>query len=491
MIERSGTRVLWAGCGGVAGALAAVSDLGPHRVWGVTAALGYGAAALLAGYRRVAMGAALLGAVAVPLVLLVVTGRGQLEVAVVERSGALLMATGVPYAPEPGGLADYNPYLPGMAVLGALPGDARWWMGGVFVASLAAVRASPWVVACPLVALPLAVGGVDLPVAGLMCLGLALAGRDRAGPAGLALGAAATLKWTAWPALPVALALLGRVGHPLWAIVPQGDGGPPCSSEAESLGEGGHNGTGRCPYPVTPGAVPVRWVGGGAPPGSPPRGRRPWVTRKGARPSPPTSAGATLHGAAPAVCRVRAVLRCAGAAVGVAVVAVVPVALADAGALYTHVVAFPLGLAGTESPAASPFPGRLLAAYVPGGAVVAGVLLVVSAVLVAGSLVVRPPRTVRAAAGRLALGLTLAIAFMPATRFGYLVHPFVLLACLSGRAHAPYARRHQRLPAPAGRHRDVREGGDGPVPARPGGGVHVGGGGRRRARRRASVPGRP
>ncbi|MGK5547120.1 polysialyltransferase family glycosyltransferase [Streptomyces sp. URMC 127] len=34
----------------------------------------------------------------------------------------------------------------------------------------------------------------------------------------------------------------------LWAGVPQGDGGPPCSSGAESLGEGGHNATdGRAP----------------------------------------------------------------------------------------------------------------------------------------------------------------------------------------------------------------------------------------------------
>ncbi|MCC3776466.1 nitronate monooxygenase family protein [Streptomyces sp. UNOB3_S3] len=36
-----------------------------------------------------------------------------------------------------------------------------------------------------------------------------------------------------------------RAVNRLWAIVPQGDGGPPCSSEAESLGEGGHNATHR------------------------------------------------------------------------------------------------------------------------------------------------------------------------------------------------------------------------------------------------------
>ncbi|MGA4801842.1 hypothetical protein [Streptomyces lavendulocolor] len=361
MIERSASSVVWAGCAVVAGGLAAVSDMTPHRVWGVAAALGYGAAALLAGRPRAAACAALLGAVAVPLVLLVATGLGQSEVAVVERSGALLTATGVPYAPEPDGLSDYNPYLPGMALLGVLPGDPRWWTGAVFAASVAAVRPSAGpagrMVACPLVALPLAVGGVDLPVAGLVCLGLALAGRGRAGWAGLALGAAATLKWTAWPALPVAVALVAGAGR----------------------GAG-------------------RWTGSGRD-----VGRR---------------------------VRSRAWVRCAAVAVGVAGAGVVPVALGDPGAFHEHVVAFPLGLTGTESPAASPFPGRLLAAHVPGGAVVAGVLLAGSALFIAASLLVRPPRTVPAAARRLALGLTLAIAFMPASRFGYLVVPFVLLTCL-------------------------------------------------------------
>ncbi|WP_073754608.1 hypothetical protein [Streptomyces sp. CB03234] len=417
MIGWSGTRIVWAGSAGVAGALAAVSDLAPHRVWGVAAALGYGAAAMLAGsHRRAAVGVALLGAVAVPLVLLVATGRGQLEVAVVERSGALLTATGVPYAREPGGLADYNPYLPGMAVLGALPGDPRWWTGAVFVASVAAVGASPrvagWVVACPLVALPLAVGGVDLPVAGLMCLGLTLAGRGRAGRAGLALGAAAALKWTAWPAVLVALALLVAVGR------------RPCRVGLGRWGECGH-----AVAAVTAGGW---WRGPSGLTSSRPAALG---TTKGARPLPPTSAGATLHGPAPVVRRpsaggwLRPVLRCLGAAAGVVGAVSLPV-LVNPGAFYQHVVAFPLGLTGTESPAASPFPGRLLAAYVPGGAVVAGVLLGVSAVLVAVSLAVRPPSTVRAAARRLALGLTLAIAFMPASRFGYLVIPFVLLTCL-------------------------------------------------------------
>ncbi|MFJ8439500.1 hypothetical protein [Kitasatospora griseola] len=66
-------------------------------------------------------------------------------------------------------------------------------------------------VASPVVALPLAVSGVDLPMIGLLCLALALAARRRAGAAGLALAAACALKWTAWPAVAVAVALLAAV----------------------------------------------------------------------------------------------------------------------------------------------------------------------------------------------------------------------------------------------------------------------------------------
>ncbi|GAA2485196.1 glycosyltransferase 87 family protein [Streptomyces gobitricini] len=333
-------RYAWAGCAVVALALAVVSDLGPHRVWGVVAGAAYAAAAVLASGARsrpAARVVAVAGAVVVPLVSLVTAGLGQLEVAVVERSGQLLLTTGSPYVTGATAVADFNPYLPGMALFGVLPGDARWWLGGAFVAALAAAglhRAR--LLACPLVALPLAVGGNDLPVVGLMCLGLVLAGRGRPGRAGLVLGAAAALKWTAWPALPVALALI--------------------------------------------------------------------AVRRGGRPA----------------------LRYATVALSTAMAAVLPSVLTSPSGFYRSVIAFPLGLTDTTSPAASPLPGHLLAAYVPEGRVIALALLAVSALLIAVSLVVRPPRTVRVAAARLALGLSLAMALMPATRFGYLVYPLVL-----------------------------------------------------------------
>ncbi|WP_190052584.1 hypothetical protein [Streptomyces lomondensis] len=128
------------------------------------------------------------------------------------------------------------------ALLGDTPlADARLWFGAVFLGALAlAARRGPrsaggrggraalvnpalLPASCPAVALPSAAGGVDLPVIGLMCLGLALAGRrGGAVAAGAAMGAAAALKWTAWPLLPVALVLLAVTAGRRAA-------GPPCA----------------------------------------------------------------------------------------------------------------------------------------------------------------------------------------------------------------------------------------------------------------------
>ncbi|WP_098013811.1 MULTISPECIES: glycosyltransferase 87 family protein [unclassified Streptomyces] len=355
-----GDAAWWAFCAATALALGAFSSLGPHRVWGAAAALGYTAAAVLAGRGRsprTAGAVAVTGAVLLPLVVLLAVDRAQLEVDVVARSAGLLLSGGTPYLERPTVPEDFNPYLPGMAAFGipeavAGPGpltDPRLWMGAAFLGAFAlalpagARREAPrWLAACPLVALPLAVGGVDLPVAGLMCLGLARAGQGRAGRAGLSLGVAAALKWTAWPAVPVALALLATTGG--------GDG------------------------------------------------------RRGSR----------------------AALRCGLVALFTVAAIVLPAALRDPGAFRTHVVDFPLGFTGAVSSAASPLPGHLLATQLPGGRTPALLLLGVSALLLAVSLLVRPPATAAAAAARLALGLLLAIGFMPATRFGYLVHPLVL-----------------------------------------------------------------
>ncbi|MFF3018098.1 glycosyltransferase 87 family protein [Streptomyces sp. NPDC057939] len=343
------------------------SSLGPHRLWGWCAGAGYlvAAGATVLGRRRAALGAALLGAVAVPLVYLVLTGQGQSEVGVIERAGRLLLRTGHVYVDRPAGVEEYTPYLPGMALLGVPRalldgafgaggswavrplGDARIWCAAVLFGALWACRGLlggtrspllPVLVASPVVALPMVVSGVDLPLAGLCCLALAAAGSGRPGACGLALAAACALKWTALPAVAVAVALLG-----------------------------------------------------------------------------------SLRGA-------RAAVRCAAVAAVGTTALVLPGLLLQPAELWRQVFAFPTGRADVPTPASSPLPGHLLAGAGPWGWYLTVGLLALGGLAVAVSLVVRPPRTVVAAAHRLALGLTLAFLLAPAGRFGYLALPVLLVA---------------------------------------------------------------
>ncbi|MFI6373750.1 FkbM family methyltransferase [Streptomyces sp. NPDC050546] len=309
----------WSGCAVFALLLCLRTTIAPHQVWGACAAAGYGLAALVAHFSarpwgRASAAVAAVGSVLVPLVFLVADGARQMEVTVVERSGSLLLDSGSPYVPDPAELRDYNPYLPGMALfglphatLGDVPlADARLWfalvsLGAMGLAALVSGGSRPagpgsplprtvsrparrgasrsllWLAATPAVALPLAVGGVDLPVIALMCLALALAGRGRAVAAGLALGAAAALKWTAWPLLPVGLALLavtaGRraavragaaaVALAVLAVLPAVLAGPGAFAEHVLLFPLGEGGTGSPATSPLPGHLLATYVPGG------------------------------------------------------------------------------------------------------------------------------------------------------------------------------------------------------------------------------------
>jgi hypothetical protein len=178
---------------------------------------------------------------------MVSTGLAQPEVGVVSRSAAMFLHRGTPYQgltalAAAHSVNAYDPYLPALIMFGiprALLGggpvtDPRVWFGLVFVltfitaAAVAGARRPGWcaavVTASPVVALPLSVGGDDLPVLGLMCLGMAVAGRDDLGrwrpvAAGLVMGLAAAMKATAWPALAVTLVFVtARQGRR--AVVP-------------------------------------------------------------------------------------------------------------------------------------------------------------------------------------------------------------------------------------------------------------------------------
>lgn len=222
-----------------------------------------GATGMLGGERRwqaariVACVIALFGATIVPLSLEVVwrtqgdaAAHVQPEVVVVERAGAEAAQGLNPYrvidrhghivihqTAEPV-YELYYPYLPGMVLFGfssdtrpnskfeARLTDARIQflfftavigllvLGRVRPPSDARYRALQALTVLPTAALPLATGGDDMPVVALMLAGMVALQRRRPVLAGLALGAASSLKFTAWPLAVLALwAALDRDGR--------------------------------------------------------------------------------------------------------------------------------------------------------------------------------------------------------------------------------------------------------------------------------------
>ena len=105
--------------------------------------------------------------------------------------------------------------------------------------------------------------------------------------------------------------------------------------------------------------------------------------------------------------------------------------LKNPAAFLENVIRFPSGQGLVASPAQSPLPGHLIAAYVPAGRTIAQVLLLLAGVAVAGWLLRRPPDTAGEAALVSAIGLTAAIMLTPSTRFGYLIYPVAYVAAWS------------------------------------------------------------
>ncbi|OXM62157.1 glycosyltransferase 87 family protein [Amycolatopsis vastitatis] len=104
-----------------------------------------------------------------------------------------------------------------------------------------------------------------------------------------------------------------------------------------------------------------------------------------------------------------------------------PVYLVDPAAFVEHVFRFPLGMGVVRSPAASPLPGHLIAETGALGRVAAFALVGAAAVAMLVWLVRRPPANGSGALLRIAVGLGALILLTPATRYGYLVYPLVLL----------------------------------------------------------------
>jgi hypothetical protein len=406
-----GRAVWYAGFAVYAAGVALFSGPGLDHWWGAWAAGGYAVAALItlmAARRewagRLAVAAAIAGALVAPALWLMTREPAPPDVAVVARSGVLLLHHGTPYLPlaslSGGGWLAYNPYLPVMALFG-LPGALGvpgltwpWLIAATFLLLYATFlvtlgpragggrrttlgHAAFWL-CCPVMAFPLTMGITDPPVIALTCLSLALLARARragASPAApapgrdtvlaaLALGVACAMKYTAWPAFAIVAVMVAA------------------------------------------------WDG----------------VRTGAE----FAAG---------VLAVAAGL----------VAALAPAALGNPPSLLANTVAYPLGLTAAKSPAQSPLPGHLLATLGPAGHTVALALLAVAGLATVASLALAPPMTPGAAARRLANGLTALFLLSPATRFGYFIYPISLYAWAI-LADAEEARRARRatvdLPLP-------------------------------------------
>ena len=390
--------IIWyAAFAAYAGAVAIFSGGGADGVWGVWATVGYALAAIVATRSR-GFAAPLLSALAVallaPMVWLAIRAPATADVSVVTHSAVLLLRSGSPYLPA-GQLAtwqSYNPYLPAMALFGlpsalglpGLLGDPRLWLTAISAVLFAAAfwmvaphrqsrcgacrSVAAWcavfAVASPVLALPLAVGITDPPVIALMCFALACAARFRStgSPrlplvAGLAIGFACAMKFTAWPALAVLAAL--------------------------------------------------------------------FAARDGMRVAGRFVAASILT-----------------TAVLIAVCA--PGLLAKPAGLLQNIVLYPLGMTQHKTPAASPMPGHLLAVTGRAGHLAAIGLLIAAALVIAGSLVVRPPADVPAATRRLAIALAVMFVLAPATRFGYFSYPVALLGWLAMTSQAGKPAGHDQ-----------------------------------------------
>ncbi len=116
-------------------------------------------------------------------------------------------------------------------------------------------------------------------------------------------------------------------------------------------------------------------------------------------------------------------------AIGLSVL-LAPLGLANPYTFLQNTVLFPLGLTKHKTPAASPLPGHLLADTGMAGHWAAVGLLATAGLAFVIWLIARPPRDTRAAAWRLAVGLTAMFTLAPATRWGYFVYPIGLVGWL-------------------------------------------------------------
>jgi hypothetical protein len=348
---------------------------GQDVIWAAWAAPAYGIAAVAVTWSRSWGVAALTAvfAVAVPLLVMMAQG-GELAagMTVIDRSATLLIRDGTPYLPS-GKLSSwlaYNPYLPAMALFG-LP-------------SAVGLQGAPgdprvWLVLVTVAGIAAALS-LGMPHSVRDCVGcrrtllrsIAIA---TACPA-VALNLAVTT--TDPPVLALMLVTIALLNFPerLWPA-------------AVALG-------------LACAMKPTAWL------------------------AIPVLAAMLRYRDG-----TRAAVRFTALSVAVFLVITVPVMLADPVAMAQNTVLFPLGLTAHLTPAQSLTPGDLLARTGPVGHDLSVGLLAVVGITVAALLLIRPPRSPRAAAWWLAIGLALMFTLGPDERFGYFIYPLGLVGWLA------------------------------------------------------------
>ena len=314
----------------------------------------------------------------------------NMETAVVERAGRLLLRTGSPYLdvasfPHPH-VSDYNPYSPLMAVFGLPAGwwGTHWWTDARLYTTLVAalVLLVTWLlagrpripekallvlVAVPPVTMNVVAAGLDLVVVALLLLCVVAAFRGHSVLAALAGVVVLGMKMTA---LPVVLVVAISLGYRSW---------------------------------------------------------KSRVARTGAKPAAQADAGPASEAAIVTTSPGQFVAFLA-VLVLVTLAAYLPFYLANPDAMAENIIRYTTGSSVVKSSAQGATPGQLIASTGPVGVWVSRSLLLLAGVAMLLWMVKRPPATMARTFWVCAVGLMAAMLLMPASRFGYLIYPAFLAA---------------------------------------------------------------
>lgn len=314
----------------------------------------------------------------------------NMETAVVERAGRLLLRTGSPYLdvasfPHPH-VSDYNPYSPLMAVFGLPAGwwGTHWWTDARLYTTLVAalVLLVTWLlaghpripekallvlVAVPPVTMNVVAAGLDLVVVALLLLCVVAAFRGHSVLAALAGVVVLGMKMTA---LPVVLVVAISLGYRSW---------------------------------------------------------KSRVARTGAKPAAQAEAGPVSEAAVVTTSPGQFVAFLA-VLVLVTLAAYLPFYLANPDAMAENIIRYTTGSSVVKSSAQGATPGQLIASTGPVGVWVSRSLLLLAGVAMLLWMVKCPPATMARTFWVCAVGLMVAMLLMPASRFGYLIYPAFLAA---------------------------------------------------------------